>query len=199
MKNHLHALLLVLFAAIAPATACETTSKIESPQASYAMSHLQSVSDAKGKPCRIELDIDPTLGAESFSISARGGRVTIMGGDARGLIYGALEAREQLRDGIPVDDKDQAERLAILKAGNLISLEGALEERLKDPAAVAKELARIQAELKAQTPTTLLMEKQTNPFLRPDQPDIRHRLGLDHASDAEVFAEIRRRKDQFRG
>jgi hydroxyacylglutathione hydrolase len=48
-------------------------------------------------------------------------------------------------------------------------------------------------------PTTLLMEKQTNPFLRPDRPDIRHRLGLDHASEAEVFAEIRRRKDQFRG
>jgi hydroxyacylglutathione hydrolase len=48
-------------------------------------------------------------------------------------------------------------------------------------------------------PTTLLMEKQTNPFLRPDQPDIRRRLGLDQASNAEVFAEIRRRKDRFRG
>lgn len=48
-------------------------------------------------------------------------------------------------------------------------------------------------------PTTLLMEKQTNPFLRVDHADIRHRLGMDHASNAEVFGEIRRRKDGFRG
>jgi hydroxyacylglutathione hydrolase len=48
-------------------------------------------------------------------------------------------------------------------------------------------------------PTTLLMERQTNPFLRVDQPDIRRRLGMDHATNAEVFAEIRRRKDHFKG
>ncbi len=44
-------------------------------------------------------------------------------------------------------------------------------------------------------PTTIGLEQQTNPFLRPDDPAIRRRLGLEAASDAEVFAEIRRRKD----
>jgi hydroxyacylglutathione hydrolase len=44
-------------------------------------------------------------------------------------------------------------------------------------------------------PTTIGLERETNPFLRADDPAIRRRLKLDGASDAEVFAEIRRRKD----
>lgn len=46
-------------------------------------------------------------------------------------------------------------------------------------------------------PTTLAMELNTNPFLRPDDPGIRKHLGMTDASDAEVFAEIRRKKDEF--
>jgi hypothetical protein len=49
----------------------------------------------------------------------------------------------QLRDGIPADDKEQAERLSILKAAGLVSVERALEEQLQDPAAVAKEMGRL--------------------------------------------------------
>ncbi len=94
-------LLLLACALAAPALACETTTTIDSPQAHYALRHLASSSDAQGKPCRIELGIDPALAAETFSIVARGARVTITGGDARGMIYGALEARDQLRNGIP--------------------------------------------------------------------------------------------------
>jgi hydroxyacylglutathione hydrolase len=37
----------------------------------------------------------------------------------------------------------------------------------------------------------------TNPFLRASDPGIRKRLGLETASDMEVFAEIRSRKDTF--
>ncbi|MFW6076268.1 MAG: hydroxyacylglutathione hydrolase [Hyphomicrobiales bacterium] len=44
-------------------------------------------------------------------------------------------------------------------------------------------------------PTTIAAELETNPFLRVDDPAIRRRLKLDDASDAEVFAEVRRRKD----
>ena len=44
-------------------------------------------------------------------------------------------------------------------------------------------------------PTTIELERQTNPFLRVDDPAIRRRLKLEDASDSEVFAEIRRRKD----
>jgi hypothetical protein len=50
----------------------------------------------------------------------------------------------QLRDGIPADDKEQAERLSILRAAGLVSLERALEEQLQEPAAVAKELGRLR-------------------------------------------------------
>ncbi len=46
-------------------------------------------------------------------------------------------------------------------------------------------------------PTKLGQERATNPFLRPDDPAIRRELGMEQASDVEVFAEIRRRKDNF--
>lgn len=46
-------------------------------------------------------------------------------------------------------------------------------------------------------PSTLSLEQKTNPFLRPDDPSLRAHLGMQTASDAEVFAEIRKRKDQF--
>ena len=46
-------------------------------------------------------------------------------------------------------------------------------------------------------PTRLDLEKATNPFLRVDNAKIRAHLGMEQASNAEVFAEIRRRKDNF--
>jgi hypothetical protein len=52
----------------------------------------------------------------------------------------------QLRDGIPMDELERAQRLAVLRGAGLISLERALEEQLQDPAAVEKELARLRAE-----------------------------------------------------
>lgn len=49
----------------------------------------------------------------------------------------------------------------------------------------------------ATVPTTMALEKATNPFLRASDDGIRSHLGMMSASDAEVFAEIRRRKDNF--
>lgn len=46
-------------------------------------------------------------------------------------------------------------------------------------------------------PTTVGAELLANPFLRPADPAIRKRLGLESADDTAVFAEIRRRKDSF--
>lgn len=46
-------------------------------------------------------------------------------------------------------------------------------------------------------PSTLALELATNPFLRASDPHIRILLGMESASDAEVFAEIRARKDAF--
>ena len=46
-------------------------------------------------------------------------------------------------------------------------------------------------------PTNLATELATNPFLRPSDPAIRKQLGMKDATDAEVFTEIRARKDRF--
>ncbi|MFD1882655.1 hydroxyacylglutathione hydrolase [Paracoccus pacificus] len=46
-------------------------------------------------------------------------------------------------------------------------------------------------------PATLAVELATNPFLRASDPAIRANLGMENAGDAEVFAELRRRKDAF--
>ncbi|WP_377277989.1 hydroxyacylglutathione hydrolase [Rhizobium sp. R86522] len=46
-------------------------------------------------------------------------------------------------------------------------------------------------------PTTIGLEKETNPFLRAGDPDIRRTLGMEGATNDEVFAEIRKRKDSF--
>ncbi len=47
------------------------------------------------------------------------------------------------------------------------------------------------------SPTSLAMERKTNPFLRPDDPGIRAQLGMPDDTDAAVFTEIRARKDRF--
>ena len=45
-------------------------------------------------------------------------------------------------------------------------------------------------------PTTLAIELQTNPFLREASSSIRAQLSLGHASDVDVFSEIRERKNK---
>ena len=64
-------------------------------------------------------------------------------------------------------------------------------------AARAQEIDRLRAEGKPTVPSTMGLEKRTNPFLRPKSTEIRARLNLNAAGDATVFGEIRRRKDMF--
>jgi hydroxyacylglutathione hydrolase len=69
-----------------------------------------------------------------------------------------------------------------------------------DNAELAARAGKIKAQRErgeATLPTTLGLEKRTNPFLRPHDPAIRKLLAMETAPDAEVFAEIRRRKDAF--
>lgn len=47
-------------------------------------------------------------------------------------------------------------------------------------------------------PTSIGLEKETNPFLRVADPAIRRNLLMETRENAEVFAEIRRRKDNFK-
>lgn len=49
----------------------------------------------------------------------------------------------------------------------------------------------------ATVPSELRLEKQTNPFLRADDPAFKETLGMQSAPDSTVFAEIRARKDKF--
>jgi hydroxyacylglutathione hydrolase len=46
-------------------------------------------------------------------------------------------------------------------------------------------------------PSTIGLEKRTNPFLRPDSLEIRRTLEMAGANDVDVFAEMRKRKDAF--
>jgi len=49
----------------------------------------------------------------------------------------------------------------------------------------------------ATVPSRLSDELETNPFLRAARPEVKAALGMAGATDAEVFAEIRHRKDRF--
>ena len=46
-------------------------------------------------------------------------------------------------------------------------------------------------------PSVLSDELATNPFLRASRPEVKEAVGMPDASDADVFAEIRSRKDRF--
>ncbi|MGB7243977.1 MAG: hydroxyacylglutathione hydrolase [Sulfitobacter sp.] len=68
-----------------------------------------------------------------------------------------------------------------------------------NPALISRsgEIDAARAANRPTVPSILRHELDTNPFLRASNPDIRARLGMTTASDAEVFKEIRARKDAF--
>lgn len=60
-----------------------------------------------------------------------------------------------------------------------------------------EEATRLRLENKPTIPTRLDKEKQTNPFLRAKNLQLRAFVGLTEAADWQVFKEIRLRKDAF--
>ncbi len=69
-----------------------------------------------------------------------------------------------------------------------------------DNAALAARATDIERKLAAgemTLPTTIGLERQTNPFLRANRHAIKTALGLPKADDVAAFAELRRRKDAF--
>jgi len=60
-----------------------------------------------------------------------------------------------------------------------------------------REVDAERASGKPTLPTSLVQELHTNPFLRVNSPEIRAHLGMEEASEAEVFAALRRMKDRF--
>ena len=59
------------------------------------------------------------------------------------------------------------------------------------------EVKAARAAKRPTVPSTMGLEKGTNPFLRPQSAEIRKTLGMEKESDTAVFAEVRRRKDNF--
>ena len=67
-------------------------------------------------------------------------------------------------------------------------------------AALVARMREVDMQRAAQRPTipsTIGLEKATNPFLRPASAELRATLGLPSAGDADVLGETRRRKDKF--
>lgn len=63
-------------------------------------------------------------------------------------------------------------------------------------AARVREIEALRADGRATLPTTIGLEKATNPFLRTNSAEIRAKLGLEAASDADVFARLRDMKNR---
>lgn len=61
----------------------------------------------------------------------------------------------------------------------------------------ADEIAALRAAGTPTVPTTVGLERATNPFLRPGSGNLRATLGLEAADDVAVFARTRELKDRF--
>jgi hydroxyacylglutathione hydrolase len=72
-----------------------------------------------------------------------------------------------------------------------------VEPRNAELQARMKDVQALRAQSQPTIPSTLGIEKKTNPFLRPDSPEIRKTLGMEDADNVAVFGELRRRKDAF--
>jgi hydroxyacylglutathione hydrolase len=60
------------------------------------------------------------------------------------------------------------------------------------------EVRALRAQSKMTCPTTIGEELKTNPYMRCDSKEIREHLGLASATDAQVFAALRERKNNFK-
>jgi len=61
----------------------------------------------------------------------------------------------------------------------------------------AKQVDELRQQNEPTIPSTIGLERATNPFLRPTSPDLQATIGMPGAPPVDVFAETRRRKDNF--
>jgi hydroxyacylglutathione hydrolase len=73
-----------------------------------------------------------------------------------------------------------------------------IEPGNRDLQARANEVSALRKRGEMTCPVTLANELKTNPYLRCDSPEIRKVLGMEQATDIEVFTEIRTRKNNFK-
>ena len=72
-----------------------------------------------------------------------------------------------------------------------------LEPHNRDLQARMEEVKRQRGQSLPTLPSTIGMEKRTNPFLRTQSAAIQKNLGLKGEDSVKIFAELRRRKDDF--
>ena len=58
------------------------------------------------------------------------------------------------------------------------------------------QVEKLRAAGEATLPTTIALEKKTNPFFRANDPSVQQTLGMTGAAPADVFAELRERKNK---
>jgi hydroxyacylglutathione hydrolase len=63
----------------------------------------------------------------------------------------------------------------------------------------AEHVAKLRAENLPTVPTTIGLELASNPFLRAEEPPVQAAVGMPGADPEAVFAELRSRKDRFKG
>ncbi|MCW2246781.1 hydroxyacylglutathione hydrolase [Azospirillum fermentarium] len=169
-------------------------------------------------------DMDALLSdGEVFSVGPQQAQVFFVPGHTSGHIayyfpgLGALFCGDtlfalgcgRLFEGTAEQMWDSLSRLRALPAGTRVycaheyTLSNARFAVTVDPdnAALARRADAIKAARGRGEPTvpfTLEEDRQTNPFLRADDPAVQAAVGMSGAEPAAVFAEIRRRKDVFR-
>jgi hydroxyacylglutathione hydrolase len=74
-----------------------------------------------------------------------------------------------------------------------------IERRNAALLARVRQIDRLRSKDAPTVPTTVEAELATNPFVRADETDVKVAVGMPDGDAVEVFAEIRRRKDSFRG
>ncbi len=82
---------------------------------------------------------------------------------------------------------------AVTNAAFALTLDSANETLKKR----AKDITARRAAGKPTVPAPLALELETNPFLRARGAEMKALLGMSERTDADVFAEIRRRRDRF--
>lgn len=60
-----------------------------------------------------------------------------------------------------------------------------------------RDISEKRAQSQPTVPSSLALEKATNPFLRANEPSVQRHMGMEGMDAAKVFAEIRSRKDNF--
>lgn len=145
-----------------------------------------------------------TLGALAYVVRG-GSEVAVFTGDT---LFSAGCGR--LFEGTPAMMFESLMRLAALPdetrvyCGHEYTASNLAFARHLEPGSVAivermTEVEALRARGQASLPSTIGIERETNPFLRCGSPELRATLGLESADADEVFAAARRLKDGFKG